>query len=109
MGRVETEINRRAIEGTDKPVIYQGKITGSYKEFSDNLLMFRAKRLDPSYRDNYNDRSMENTPVVTQINIIAPPGAVARGAPKKLVFDGGAKTLPDDVDAEAGSDREDTP
>ncbi len=60
LGTVEAEINRRAIEGNDKPLIFQGKFTKddkgqilTYKEYSDNLLMFRAKKLDPSYRDNH--------------------------------------------------------
>jgi len=35
MGKVEAEINRRAIEGVDHPVIYKGEITTSYKEYSD--------------------------------------------------------------------------
>ena len=47
------EIDRRAFEGVDHPVIYQGKITDTYKDYSDNLAMFRVKKLDPSYRDNY--------------------------------------------------------
>ena len=53
LGRVEAEINRRAIEGVDHPVIHQGVITDTYKQYSDNLLMFRAKRLDPEYRDSH--------------------------------------------------------
>ena len=50
---LDAEIDRRAVEGVDKPVIYKGEITGTYKEYSDNLLMFRRKQRDPSYRDNY--------------------------------------------------------
>ena len=49
---LEAEIKRRGLEGYDHPVIHQGKITASYKKFSDNLLMFRTKRVDPAYRDN---------------------------------------------------------
>ena len=52
LGVVEAEIHRRGIEGIDHPVIHQGKITDTYKQYSDNLLMFRAKRLDPEYKDN---------------------------------------------------------
>ena len=47
------EADRRALEGVDHPVVYQGKITATHKDYSDNLLMFRMKKLDPSYRDNY--------------------------------------------------------
>ena len=53
VGLMEAEADRRAIEGIDHPVIHQGKITATYKQYSDNLLMFRMKKLDPAYRDNY--------------------------------------------------------
>ena len=53
LGSMEAEADRRAMEGGDHPVIHQGKITATYKQYSDNLLMFRMKKLDPSYRDNY--------------------------------------------------------
>jgi hypothetical protein len=49
---LEAEIKRRGLEGYDHPVIHQGIITDTYKKFSDNLLMFRTKKLDPGYRDN---------------------------------------------------------
>jgi hypothetical protein len=50
---VEQEIHRRAIEGIDHPVIFQGEITDTYKEYSDALLMFYAKALAPEkYKDN---------------------------------------------------------
>ena len=50
MGR---EADRRGMEGVDHPVVYKGEITTTYKDYSDNLLMFRMKKLDPSYRENY--------------------------------------------------------
>jgi hypothetical protein len=66
LGDVEREIRRRAIEGVDKPVIYQGHITDTYKEYSDNLLMFRAKRLDPAYKDNYQPQPASTIVNITQ-------------------------------------------
>ena len=96
MGKVEAEINRRAIDGVDHPVIHQGKITGTYKQYSDNLLMFRAKRLDPQYRDNYSAPE-QNIPAVTQINIIVPPGA----EPPQQVVEGGVRWLvPEEEDGQ---------
>ena len=74
LGKVEAEINRRAIEGVDHPVIHQGVITDTYKQYSDNLLMFRAKRLDPEYRDNYSEPNKGQTAPVTQIIINLAPG-----------------------------------
>jgi hypothetical protein len=66
LGLHEREIRRRGIEGTDHPVIYQGQITDTYKEYSDNLLMFRAKRLDPSYKDNYQPQQASTAINITQ-------------------------------------------
>ena len=66
LGGAEREIRRRAIEGVDKPIIYQGKVTGSYKEYSDNLLMFLVKKLDPAYRDNYQPQQGSTTINITQ-------------------------------------------
>lgn len=45
------EVDRRAFQGVDKPVFYQGRRVDTIKEFSDLLAMFRIKKLDTSYRD----------------------------------------------------------
>lgn len=50
---MEAEAHRRAFEGTDKPVTFQGAITDTYKEFSDTLAIFLLKAHKPDkYRDN---------------------------------------------------------
>ena len=75
MGVLESELHRRAVTGSDKPIIYKGTITGYYKEWSDNLLMFRLKRLNPEYKDNY--QVPASTPThATQINIHLHPDIV---------------------------------
>lgn len=67
LGVLELEIHRRAVEGVDKPVIYKGQITDTYREYSDNLLMFRTKRLDPAYKDNYDARPPVQPIQITRI------------------------------------------
>lgn len=47
------EIDRRAFEGINKPIYYKGKLIDTIKDYSDNLAMFRVKKLDPSYRDSH--------------------------------------------------------
>lgn len=50
---LEAVADRRAVQGVDRPVTYQGRITAHYKEYSDLLLIFRLKALAPEkYRDN---------------------------------------------------------
>lgn len=76
LGHYEREIQRRAIEGVDHPVIYQGVITDTYKQYSDNLLMFRVKRLDPEYRDTGVPDSKPHVQI-TKIVVHVPPGLEA--------------------------------
>ena len=48
------EADRRGMEGVAKPVYQGGKKVGTVQTYSDNLLMFRMKKLDPAYRDSFN-------------------------------------------------------
>jgi hypothetical protein len=41
--KLEREAWRRAVEGTDKPIVHQGLITGTYKEYSDRMLEILLK------------------------------------------------------------------
>lgn len=47
------EARRRAVEGYDKPVFYQGAQCGTIREYSDALLMFTMRARMP---DEYNQR-----------------------------------------------------
>lgn len=44
---IEAEMHRRAIDGFERPVIYQGEITDTYKDYSDSLLTMLAKGNKP--------------------------------------------------------------
>lgn len=44
---LEAEAQRRAVEGTVKPVFHQGQKCGSNREYSDTLLMFLLKSRNP--------------------------------------------------------------
>jgi len=51
--RLEAEMARRAIDGSDKPVFYKGEIVGHITEFSDTLAITLAKAVRPErFRDN---------------------------------------------------------
>jgi hypothetical protein len=51
--KLEAEADRRAVEGTLRPVFHQGEECGQIREFSDTLLIFRLKCLAPEkYREN---------------------------------------------------------
>ena len=83
LDEVRREIKRRGVEGHEEPVIYGGKVsmvkdpdTGEQvplkvKRYSDNLLMFYAKRLDPDFRDNAPVSLTSGVPV--SVNFIFAP------------------------------------
>jgi hypothetical protein len=52
--RLEEEAKRRAAEGWDEPVYYQGDIVGYVRKYDSTLLMFTLKARD---RDRYSDKS----------------------------------------------------
>jgi hypothetical protein len=60
---LEQEADRRGVEGIDKPVYYKGEKVDTIREYSDNLLMFRLKKLRPEYRDNYQIVLPDTTPL----------------------------------------------
>ena len=95
LGDVEGEIRRRAIEGVDRPLVYRGQITRdalgnpvTIKEYSDVLLMFLTKKLDPSYKDNYQPQQGSTTINITQtvIEVVdcRNQGAVVEGQSREL-------------------------
>lgn len=49
--RLEREAWRRGVEGYDKPIIHQGEITGTYREYSDRMLEILLKGHRPKYRE----------------------------------------------------------
>lgn len=83
----EAEIDRRAFEGVDHPVIHLGVITDTYKSYSDNLAMFRVKKLDPSYRENAQlvDNLAEVVSVLDELRRI--------GTARLVVVEGTAKVV----------------
>lgn len=44
---LEKEAWRRARDGTDRPIVYQGVVTGSYREYSDRLMEILLKAHRP--------------------------------------------------------------
>jgi hypothetical protein len=51
--KLEAEAQRRAVEGTDKPVFHKGQVCGHVREYSDTLLIFLLKSRNPErFRDN---------------------------------------------------------
>lgn len=50
---LEEEARRRAVEGTEKPLLYQGEVVQTVREYSDTLLIFLLKARRPErFREN---------------------------------------------------------
>ncbi|SEB24778.1 terminase [Paraburkholderia sartisoli] len=49
---MKDEVKRRAFDGVDEPVFYQGAECGTIRKYSDTLAMFLIKAHDPAYRDS---------------------------------------------------------
>jgi len=87
LGVLEAEIHRRGVQGVERPIVYRGEITGVTTEYSDNLLMFRTKRLDNQYKDNYQAPAAAPA-AVTAINIhLHPSVAVNQEVIEDIVTD----------------------
>ncbi len=64
---IEAELHRRAVEGVEEPVgWYQGKPGGTVKRYSDNLLMFMLKKLNPAYRDKVEHTGPDGGPITIE-------------------------------------------
>jgi hypothetical protein len=50
---LEAEAKRRACDGVDKPIFYQGQLVETVKEYSDTLMIFLLKANAP---DKYRER-----------------------------------------------------
>ena len=76
---LEEEADRRAIQGNERVVYYKGAKVGSYREFSDTLLIFRLKGLKPeTYRENYKleHSGPQGGPIeIVSIEAVKPPEA----------------------------------
>lgn len=60
--RLEEEARRRAVEGTERPVYYQGQQCGTIREYSDTLLIFLLKGAKP---EKYAERIRNDLSVST--------------------------------------------
>lgn len=52
--KLEEEARRRAHDGVDEPVFYQGEVCGTVRKYSDTLLIFLLKGARP---DKYRERT----------------------------------------------------
>jgi hypothetical protein len=94
---LQRESFRRAVEGVERTVWFQGEAVGTEKVYSDRLLEMELRRRDPSYRDSY--RVEHTGPDGGPIQVQAPPDAAERSrrAAALLADAGGLPDVEGDV------------
>jgi hypothetical protein len=74
---LEEEAWRRGYHGVDKPIVYKGKVTSTYKEYSDRMLEILLKAHRKKFRDKTEITGEDGGPisVVTKVEriIVKPP------------------------------------
>lgn len=65
MDALEDEATRRAYEGIDKPIVHQGVVTDTVKDYSDTLMIFLLKGGKPAkYRERQEISGPGGGPIV---------------------------------------------
>lgn len=65
LDKLEREAWRRGVDGFDRPIIFQGAVTGTYKDYSDRMLELLLKAHRPKYRER-----QDATTINVQVNAI---------------------------------------
>ena len=66
----EKELRRRGVAGYDKPIVYQGEITGTVKEHSDACLIFYLKgRRSDVFKEKTEVTGRDGAPLAIQIYV----------------------------------------
>jgi len=65
---LEDEAFRRARDGVDEPVFYQGAVCGTVKKYSDTLLIFLLKGAKPvKYRERCEEKAASKEEVIKRV------------------------------------------
>ena len=70
---LEREARRRAVDGVEEPVFYQGQVCGRVRKMSDTLLIFLLKGARPEkYRERFEHSGPGGGPIPTQVSFYIP-------------------------------------
>lgn len=83
------EAQRRAVEGVEDPVFYEGKIVGYRQKFSDRLLEIMLKRHDPAFKDSLS----VSGGIDVQVGVLAVTTGKTKKTPEQWAKDHGGEKL----------------
>lgn len=69
---LEEEARRRAFEGVEDPVYYNGEICGYRQKYSDTLLIFMLKGNREKYRDHHVIEGNTDKPLQVNLTFVEP-------------------------------------
>lgn len=76
---LETEARRRAVDGVDEPVFYEGQVVGTKRRYSDTLLIFMMKGAMPhKYRERFEHSGPDGGPIEVSSPLERLLGALAQ-------------------------------
>lgn len=82
---LEQEARRRALEGWEEPVFYQGERTGLVRKYSDTLLIFLLKGARPEvYRERFEHSGPGGDPLPAAQTIVYLPSNGRDGVPGEV-------------------------
>ena len=76
--RLEAEAIRRAVDGVDRPVFFQGRIVGYAKEYSDALLKFLLEAKRPAVYRARNINPLDGSGGVLEVRWMEPESLGSR-------------------------------
>lgn len=77
---LEDEAKRRALDGTEEPVFFQGKICGHIRRKSDTMMNMMLKGHRKRYRDKHEISGPDGGPLSGKVHILMPDN----GRPDKI-------------------------
>ena len=78
---LEDEATRRAHDGVEEPVYYQGEVVGQVQKYSDTLLMFLLKGRRPEkFKDRTELTGKDGAPIVPVLNVTINRGPASGSA-----------------------------
>lgn len=70
---LEDEAKRRALNGTEEPIFYEGEMVGTKRYYSDYLTAFILKGHRPKYKERHEISGPDGGPITTSATVVFMP------------------------------------
>jgi len=80
---LEDEAKNRALNGTNKPIYYEGEVVGFSKEKSDTLMRLILQAYNPKYREKHEITGADGGPLISKVTVYLPDNQRGKTKPTK--------------------------